>query len=163
MVIQFSIPATGDCAPCCGCQPDGTLLDVTLTGDTLCGCTLNTDDSFYDLTATGVTQLAALLGLHEDIVLGTPTVIGTVEMQEFSDECVTPDGAPVDVDVRISVLCFEGVYSLEVQYENPKFPGSWVNAFQNLDVEFNTSEGNGLTCDGARAFLITTVEMTLAA
>lgn len=168
MVIQFSIAAT-ECAPCCNlCEEDGTLLDLLLTGDTICGCAITGDGARYNLTATGVTQLAALVGLHEDIPLGTPTVIGTLEMQAFSDECVTPDGDPVNVDITATITCADGFYSLTVQFDTPTAPTSTAVVFiTDQNYELDEEMANAQECIGSSTFnvpfIFDAAEVSLAA
>lgn len=109
MVIQFSIPATDGCAPCCApaCVPLDTLLDLTLTDITLCGCAV-----FEGERSDIVSDPADLLGVWEDIPLGSLTTITTAMLQKYSDDCVTPDGDPVETDVQVLINCANGYYSI---------------------------------------------------
>lgn len=129
------------------------MLDVTLTGDTICGCAVTGDGEFYGLTAQGLLDVAALLGVHEDIPLNSATVIGTVEMQAYNDECFDTSGAPVAVDITMLVTCSDGFYELQISFAAPTTPSaSAVVFFTNAEYTLDEAMANAQTCIGGTSF-----------
>lgn len=167
MVIQFAIPATGDCAPCCvpPCAEDGTLFDLTLAGITICGCALfvGTGPIIYNV----VSDPDDLLVVWEDIPLGTPTVITTMMIQLYEDECVTPDGDPLEATVSAFISCADGLYTISVTFECLTPDGTITGELFQATGELDTSLDNIIECIGSSThnlpFVIDTTELALAA
>lgn len=148
------------------CLEDGTLLDVTLAGKTVCGCAVTGDGERYNVTDPA--DIDALLGVHEDIPLGTLTVIGSIEMQAYSDECVTPDGDPVMVDIAVLVTCADGFYSVTIQFDTPTSPSATaVVFFTDQNYVLDETMDNAQECIGSSTFNVPwvfgTVEVSEAA
>lgn len=166
MTITFSAPLP-DCAPCCApaCEEDGTLMDLTLAVIVICGCAIFIGGAtiLYNV----VSDPDDLLGVWEDIPLGTPTVITTMMIQVYEDECTTPDGDPLEAAVSALITCADGQYTVSVTFECITPDGTITGELFQATGDLDTSLSNLIACIGSSThnlpFVIDSAEVSLAA
>lgn len=150
------------------CVEDGTLLDLTLTGITICGCAVFVGGAtiIYNV----VSDPNDLLGVWEDIPLGTPTVLTPptpVLVMVYSDACVTEDSGPFEAEVRAFITCADGLYTVSVVLECLTDDGTILIELFQATGELDTTLPNIVECVGSTTFnvpfTIDSAELALAA
>lgn len=117
MIIQFSIPATGDCAPCCNTCPDVETLDAVIAGTIEdCGCTIQSGGSVQYVSSTDIFG-SFTLNRVEPPSFGDAQwsgVIGTATFHTYTDAACSDDEDTVVSDVTLTATCTAGVWNIVI-------------------------------------------------
>lgn len=146
--------------------PKPPTLDVVISGYTSCFCFTDNLGGIYEFTAhTGIT------GAHSIPIITPGTaawqgVIGTVTIQKYTDLCVTPDGAPFDVDALIDILCDPSTApdvlsaGITLASSPPNISALFFTGAGSCPCVFGAAMTNANTCGNTGA-LVTTVTVDL--